>query len=123
MLKEYVTEKQYKRTIKLLTTVRKEYNLSMYLLMKNILTVGMITEYYQNKRGVYYWISYETLLQRNEKLVRNHRNRANILNVNGMSTEHTFFGIYTNIVKTKPNVNVIEAMHNHWAEKNNEYSF
>ena len=116
MIKDFITKDQYKRTIRLLGRIRRECGIDAYLLMKNILTIGIITDYFQNKYNIGCWISYETLFKRNENLIN--ITKENILKVNHFYTGYeTFFGIPKNIVKGKSLTDVIMAEYQYWQKK------
>ena len=116
MIKNLITERQYKRTIAFLTRIRKECGIDTYLLMKNILTVGIITDYFETKYNIGYWISYETLFERNESLIKcGDITKEDVLKANNFHTDFkTFFGIPKIIVKGKSLTNVIIAEYQYW---------
>ena len=116
MFKDFITKDEYKRTVSLLTRVRENYGIDTYLLMKNVLTVGIITEYYQNTYHLGIWIRYMALLSRNEMLY-NMQNATidGIMRVNFIQPQHiSFFGIPRDIVVGKSFTNVIKAEHDFW---------
>ena len=95
MIKQYVSEKQYNRTIKLLYKTRQKLGIDAYILMKKILIVAAITTYY-DKKG--YWISYEFLLTRNESLLKEQDcDITRLIRYNGLLQKKTF-DIDTNII-------------------------
>lgn len=119
MIKNLLTKRQYKRTITLLARIRRECGIDAYLLMKNILTIGIITDYFQSKYNIGCWISYETLFKRNENLIKcDGITKENILKVNHFYTNYeTFFGIPKKIVKGKSLTDVIIAEYQFWQKK------
>ena len=116
MLKKFISKHEYERTIKLLALTRRNYDIKTYLLMKNILTVGMMTDYFQNLKDMSRWIGYHSLLERNEHLVRQKRAYINIVKNNYLDEEEytTFFGIPCEIVLHQPFTKVIDAMYEYW---------
>lgn len=119
MIKNLITKRQYKRTIDLLTRTRRECGIDAYLLMKNILTVGIITDYFESKYNIGCWISYETLLQRNENLVKcDGTTKENVIKANHFNTRYeTFFGIPKSIVKGKSLTDVVIAEYQYWQKQ------
>lgn len=119
MIKNLLTKRQYKRTIALLTRTRKECGIDAYLLMKNILTVGIITDYFESKYNIGCWISYDTLFKRNENLIKcGGITKENVLKTNHFYTGYeTFFGIPKKIVKGKSLTDVIIAEYQYWQKQ------
>jgi len=119
MLKDFITQNQYERTIRLLGRVRRNYDIKTYLLMKGILTVGIMTEHYQMLYPLLKkWISYEFLLGRNEKLVDQKYQVSSIISINGLSGEGgSFFGVRRCIVKHEPFTHIIDAVNEYWRKE------
>lgn len=94
---QLISKNQQERTLKLLQDTKTNYGISVYLLMKKMLTVSILTTYFQKKyqRGI--WIEYEDFLSRNEILVEHGCDMPNLKRMNGL-TQNTFFGIPSNIV-------------------------
>ena len=92
--KDYLTKGEYKRTLTLLTKTRKEIGISAYLLLKNILTAVALSEYYRKIKGSRGWISYCSVLERNEMLMK-HKNKTihDIYILNGLTHTLSFFGV------------------------------
>lgn len=119
MIKDFITQDQYKRTIRLLGRVRREYDIKTYLVMKGILTVGIMTEHYQ-KLYPYLekWIPYESILTRNERLVDQKYQASRIIRMNGLDNEGgSFFGVRCCIVKHEPFTHIIDAADEYWRKR------
>ena len=118
MLKDFITQNQYERTIRLLGRVRRNYDIKTYLLMKGILTVGIMTEHYQMLYPhLERWISYEALLCRNERLVDEKYQTSSIINMNGLNEGGSFFGVRCCIVKHEPFTHIIDAVDKYWRKE------
>lgn len=92
---QLISKNQRERTLKLLQNTKTNYGISVYLLMKKMLTVSILTTYFQEKyqRGAWgAWIKYEDFLSRNEILVEHGCDIPNLKSMNGL-TQNTFFGI------------------------------
>ena len=119
MLKDFITQNQYERTIRLLGRVKINYDIKTYFLMKGILTVGIMTEHYQMLYPhLKKWISYEALLGRNERLVDEKYQVSRIMSINGLSSEGgSFFGVRCCIVKHEPFTHIIDAVDEYWRKE------
>jgi hypothetical protein len=118
MLKDFITQNQYERTIRLLGRVKRNYDIKTYLLMKGILTVGIMTEHYQKLYpNIKKWISYEALLSRNERMVHYKYPTLNIINMNGLNEGGVFFGVMCCIVKHEPFTHIIDAVDEYWRKE------
>ena len=95
---QLISKNQRERTLKLLQDTKTNYGISVYLLMKKMLTVSILTTYfqkkYQHEKGWICgaWIEYEKFLSRNETLVKHEYDILNLKRANGL-TQTTFFGI------------------------------
>ena len=105
-----------KRTLKLLQDVKIHYGIDAYLFMKKILTVGIITEYYQKKYHIGGWIEYEHLLSRNENLIEQHKDIPFIKMVNGLIYGH-FFGIKSITVIKGMQMEVEMETYDYWEKR------
>ena len=121
MLKDFITQNQYERTIRLLGRVKRNYDIKAYLVMKGILTVGIMTEHYQKLYPhLKKWISYEALLVRNEILVDKKCRVSSIMNSNGLNEGDEgglFFGVRCCIVKHEPFTHIIDAADEYWRKE------
>lgn len=113
MILEHITENQRKRTLKLLQDTKNYVGIDGYILMKKILAVGIITDYYQNKYNIYRWINYEQLLTRNENLIKQKSNIPFIKMKNGLIHNY-FFGIKSYTVINGMQINVEMEMYDYW---------
>lgn len=85
--------------------------------MKGILTVGIVTEHYQKLYPhLEKWISYETLLSRNEIMVDQNYQTSSIITLNGLN-EWSFFGVRCCIVKHEPFTHIIDAVDEYWRKE------
>jgi len=104
MIKQYVSEKQYNRTIKLLYKTRQKLGIDAYILMKKILIVAAITKYYDKEER---WISYEHILIRNESLLKEQDcDITQLKRYNGLLQKKTF-NIDTNIILKSTQIQII----------------
>lgn len=71
-ISDVTTEDYVRRTEKLLRLVRKKFGPETHLLVKKILLVSLYVDYYQRRTNHYVWISYSTVLARNEKIALSH---------------------------------------------------
>ena len=118
MLKDFITQNQYERTIRLLGRVKRNYGIKTYLVMKGILTVGIMTEHYQKLYPhLEKWISYEALLSRNERLVDQKYQTSSIITMNGLNEGGSFFGVRCCIIKHEPFTHVIDAADEYWRKE------
>jgi hypothetical protein len=126
MIKDFITQDQYKRTIRLLGRVRREYDINTYLVIKGILTVGIMTEHYQKLYPhLEKWISYESLLSRNERMVGQKYQASSIITMNGLGHRGgSFFGVRNEIIRHEPYTHVMDASDEYWRkeiESNDDY--
>ena len=92
----------------------------MYLLMKKILALPMLSDYYQDKyHTLTSWIKYESVLRRNEELIDEESSVEYIINKNGLKPlgGYMYFGIDKETVLHDRLSNVITKAHNYWLEK------
>lgn len=74
-----------------------------------------MTDYFQSLKGMSRWISYYSLLERNEHLVKTKKTYKSIIDDNFLGeNHHTFFGIPSSIVLHQPFTKVIDAMYGYW---------
>ena len=113
---DYIPKEDYKRTLNLLYITRKEYGIDFFILLRKILLVGALVNYYQKQTNTGHWISYHKILSRNEDLFIHNKiyrkideNKKTSLmdmeyfkSINGLTTQSTFFGINPNIMQDKP---------------------
>ena len=67
-INEIIEENYIRRTERLLRLVRKKFGPEAHLLVKKILLVSLYVDYYQRITAHYVWVSYSTVLARNEKI-------------------------------------------------------
>lgn len=116
---QLISKNQRERTLKLLQNTKTNYGISVYLLMKKMLTVSILTTYFQKKYqheegwicGA--WIKYEDFLSRNEILVEHGCDIPNLKSMNGL-TQNTFFGISSFTVQYKSLNDVEVAVIEKW---------
>ena len=70
-INEIIEESYIRRTERLLRLVRKKFGPETHLLVKKILLVSLYVDYYQRITAHYVWVSYCTVLARNEKIALN----------------------------------------------------
>ena len=119
MLKDFITQDQYKRTIRLLGRVRREYDINTYLVIKGILTVGIMTEHYQKLYPhLEKWIPYEALLSRNEGMVDQKYQASSIIVLNGLGDRGgSFFGVRNEIIRHEPYTHIMDAADEYWRKE------
>lgn len=115
-LLETLPQDTQKRTLKLLQDVKIHYGIDAYLFIKKILTVGIITEYYQKKYHIGGWIEYEYLLSRNENLIQHHEDIPFIKMKNGLTYSH-FFGIKSITVIKGMQMEVEMETYDYWEKR------
>lgn len=67
-INEIIEERYIRRTEKLLRLVRRKFGPETHLLVKKILLISLYVDYYQKITNHYRYISYLTVLTRNEKI-------------------------------------------------------
>jgi hypothetical protein len=110
---QLISKNQRERTLKLLQDTKTNYGISVYLLMKKMLTVSILTTYFQKKYQCGEWIEYEHFLQRNETLVKCKYDMPDLKSMNGL-TQNTFFGIPSSLVLDKSLSDVEVAVIEKW---------
>ena len=67
-INEIIEESYIRRTERLLRLVRRKFGPETHLLVKKILLISLYVDYYQRITNHYIYISYLTVLERNEKI-------------------------------------------------------
>lgn len=121
MLKDFITQDEYKRTTRLLGNIRRDFGIDKYLLMRKMLIVVVITEYYQRKYKMKDWISYDSFLSRNEQFARDWKNVTKNPDFSAKNylggSHHTFFGIDSGIIIKGTPIDVIDTTHEYWKRR------
>lgn len=121
--KDYISKREYKRSIKLLRMTREKLGIDAYLLMKKILAVAAICKYYQFSKGINCgWIDYIYVLKRNENIIYGkYHNTPTIETIKSSNAVicGVFFGVvfHTSFAKTLVNA------YNYWAEEENKKNY
>lgn len=103
-----VSDNQRERTLKLLQAFKNIYGISLYLLMKKMLAVSILVDYYQELLHSHFYIHYEDFLVRNEGIVKRRERRSEILTRNGcVATSQSFFGFKAIDIHEKPLCEII----------------
>lgn len=95
--KNYLSEEDYNRTIKLLHVAKERHGIDIYLLLKKIMFVGALVDYHQKQTGINVWISYEKLYERNYRLTYSNCNAGYFKLENGL-LQTNFFGVKSELV-------------------------
>jgi hypothetical protein len=122
MFKDLIPKDEFKRSVKLLGNVRRDFGIDNYLLLRKMLIVVLITEYYQRKYKIDTWISYNQFLARNEQHARDCKGVTSnpdfaYKNFLGGTTHPQFFGIPSDIVIKGTPIQVIDTEHEYWREE------
>jgi hypothetical protein len=102
-----VSDNQRERTLKLLQAFKNIYGISLYLLMKKMLTVSILVDYYQELSHSHFYIHYEDFLVRNERIIKRREKISEVLTQNGCETNQTFFGFNAIEIHEKPLCEII----------------
>ena len=121
MFKDLIPKDEFKRSVKLLGNVRRDFGINNYLLLRKMLIVVLLTEYYQRKYKIETWISYDSFLSRNElhaRYCKGITNNPDFADKNFLGGGHPqFFGIPSDIVIKGTPIQVIDAEHEYWREE------
>ena len=121
MFKDLISKDEFKRSVKLLGNVRRDFGINNYLLLRKMLIVVLLTEYYQRKYKIGTWISYNSFLSRNEQFARDCKgitNNPDFADKNFLGVSHIrFFGIPSDIVIKGTPIDVIDTTHEYWKRK------
>ena len=120
-LLDKITKEEKKRTLKLLHKTKNYLGIDGYILMKKILTVSILTDYFQKQKNYIGWVTYHRVLDRNEMAVKGKYNVEQIKKINGLNPNKGFFGIDGHLVTTTHNFNEIEnEIIKYWIEQNED---
>ena len=121
MFKDLIPKDEFKRSVKLLGNVRRNFGINNYLLLRKMLIVVLITEYYLRKYKIEDWISYDSFLSRNEQFARDCKSvnsNPDFAHKNFLGGGYSqFFGIPSDIVIKGTPIDVINTEHEYWKEK------
>lgn len=105
---ELISDNQRERTLKLLQAFKNIYGISLYLLMKKMLAVSILVDYYQKLSYSYFYIRYEDFLVRNERIIKRREKISEVLKQNGCAkTNPSFFGFKAIDIHEKPLCEII----------------
>ena len=96
-IKDYLSQEDYNRTIKLLQVAKEKHGIDFYLLLKKVMFVGALVDYHQKRTSINVWISYEKLYERNYRLTYSNCNIEYFKSENGL-LQTNFFGIKSELV-------------------------
>lgn len=121
MFKDLIPKDEFKRSVKLLGNVRRNFGINNYLLLRKMFIVVLITEYYQRKYKIENWISYDSFLSRNELYAKDCKgitNNPDFAYKNCLGGSHpNFFGIPSDIVIKGTPIDVINTEHEYWKKE------
>lgn len=116
---QLISKNQRERTLKLLQDTKTKYGISVYLLMKKMLTVSILVDFLQNKYKFGTWITYEEFLRRNEAIVNAHYDTEYLRKSNGLLSPY-FFAIPTYVIIQQSLQDVENTTIEHWERTLNE---
>ena len=102
-----MSDNQRERTLKLLQDFKNIYGISLYLLMKKMLAVSILVDYYQELLHDHLYIYYEEFLTRNERIIKRREEISEVLKQNGCATNQIFFGFKAIEIHEKPLCEII----------------
>lgn len=107
-----LTKRQLKASAKLLHQASIEGGGSAWLVLKKILTAVALAEIAQNALCSHLWISYDDVIERIATL--HMRTVDNLLSVNHVKDNASFFGVDGRIIKEGTLQDVIVESQNYW---------